>query len=79
MDGRLRFEHDFYMKMWAMSEPVLPADFILLDDLEMSLSCSLRAMTLGTGTVHGFWARRLLADAGVDPEDGDPFYVKIIP
>ncbi|MFG2916633.1 hypothetical protein ACGF0D_27565 [Kitasatospora sp. NPDC048298] len=26
-------------------------------------------MTLRTGTVHGFWARKLLADSGVDPED----------
>ena len=32
-------------------------------------SCTLRAMRLGTGTVHGFWARKLLADAGVDPND----------
>ena len=23
----------------------------------------------GTGTVHGFWARKLLVDAGVDPDD----------
>ncbi|MER8186957.1 UvrD-helicase domain-containing protein [Kitasatospora sp. NPDC094015] len=34
LDGRLRFEHDFYMKMWAMSEPVLPADFVLLDEAQ---------------------------------------------
>ncbi|MFJ9460929.1 UvrD-helicase domain-containing protein [Kitasatospora sp. NPDC101447] len=34
LDGRLRFEHDFYMKMWAMNEPVLPADFILLDEAQ---------------------------------------------
>ncbi|MEU4303013.1 UvrD-helicase domain-containing protein [Kitasatospora aureofaciens] len=34
LGGRLRFEHDFYMKMWAMSEPVLPADFILLDEAQ---------------------------------------------
>ncbi|MEU1289773.1 UvrD-helicase domain-containing protein [Kitasatospora sp. NPDC005856] len=34
LDGRLRFEHDFYMKMWAMGEPVLPADFILLDEAQ---------------------------------------------
>lgn len=26
-------------------------------------------MTLGTGAVHGFWARKLLADKGVDPDD----------
>ncbi|MFE0775059.1 hypothetical protein [Streptomyces sp. NPDC058861] len=26
-------------------------------------------MTAGTGTVHDFWRRRLLVDAGVDPDD----------
>ncbi|MFE5829228.1 hypothetical protein ACFQ8W_03035 [Streptomyces sp. NPDC056508] len=26
-------------------------------------------MAAGTGTAHGFWARRLLVDAGVDPDD----------
>ncbi|MER7848318.1 UvrD-helicase domain-containing protein [Kitasatospora sp. NPDC096077] len=33
-EGRLRFEHDFYMKMWAMGAPVLPADFVLLDEAQ---------------------------------------------
>ncbi|MFJ6729568.1 UvrD-helicase domain-containing protein [Streptomyces sp. NPDC091281] len=32
--GRLRFEHDHYMKLWAMTEPVLPADFVLLDEAQ---------------------------------------------
>ncbi|MGW7312110.1 hypothetical protein [Streptomyces sp. NPDC054865] len=46
------------------------------EPLEEGLSCSLRAMTpgmgMGTGTVHDFWARKLLADAGVDPDDLRP-------
>ncbi|MER5211288.1 UvrD-helicase domain-containing protein [Streptomyces sp. NPDC002838] len=33
-NGKLRFEHDHYMKLWAMTEPVLPADFILLDEAQ---------------------------------------------
>lgn len=32
--GRLRFEHDHYMKLWAMTEPVLPADYVLLDEAQ---------------------------------------------
>lgn len=32
--GTLRFEHDHYMKLWAMSDPVLEADFVLLDEAQ---------------------------------------------
>jgi hypothetical protein len=31
-DGLLRFEHDHYLKMWALTGPVLPADVIMLDE-----------------------------------------------
>ncbi|MCX4545845.1 UvrD-helicase domain-containing protein [Streptomyces sp. NBC_01565] len=34
LDGKLRFEHDFYLKMWALGGPVLPADFVLLDEAQ---------------------------------------------
>jgi hypothetical protein len=33
-NGRLRFEHDHYLKIWAMTDPVLPGDFILLDEAQ---------------------------------------------
>jgi hypothetical protein len=33
-DGVLRFEHDHYMKMWALGEPTLDADFVLLDEAQ---------------------------------------------
>lgn len=33
-DGRLRFEHDHYMKLWALTDPVLGADFVLLDEAQ---------------------------------------------
>ena len=32
--GRLRFEHDHYLKMWAVSKPQLAGDFILLDEAQ---------------------------------------------
>jgi len=32
--GTLRFEHDHYMKIWAMTDPALPTDFILLDEAQ---------------------------------------------
>ncbi|WP_315903476.1 UvrD-helicase domain-containing protein [Streptomyces violarus] len=34
LSGKLRFEHDHYMKLWAMTEPGLPADFVLLDEAQ---------------------------------------------
>ncbi|PDP88607.1 DNA helicase [Glycomyces fuscus] len=33
-EGRLRFEHDHYLKMWALTEPDLKADFVLLDEAQ---------------------------------------------
>ena len=33
-DGRLRFEHDHYMKLWALTSPELPGDFIMLDEAQ---------------------------------------------
>ncbi|KPC60013.1 UvrD-helicase domain-containing protein [Streptomyces chattanoogensis] len=32
--GVVRFEHDHYLKMWALQEPVIPADFLLLDEAQ---------------------------------------------
>ncbi|WP_329127549.1 UvrD-helicase domain-containing protein [Streptomyces sp. NBC_01465] len=32
--GRLPFKHDHYLKMWALTRPVLPADFVLLDEAQ---------------------------------------------
>jgi len=34
LDGVLKFDHEHYMKMWGLSRPVLPADFILLDEAQ---------------------------------------------
>jgi superfamily I DNA/RNA helicase len=33
-DGRLRFTHDCYLKMWQLSGPTLPADYVLLDEAQ---------------------------------------------
>lgn len=32
--GTVRFEHDHYLKMWALSEPKIAADFLLLDEAQ---------------------------------------------
>jgi hypothetical protein len=33
-DGRLRFDHDVYLKMWQLSGPRLPAEYVLLDEAQ---------------------------------------------
>ena len=32
--GNLRFEHDHYLKMWALTRPTLPGEFVLLDEAQ---------------------------------------------
>jgi superfamily I DNA/RNA helicase len=34
LDGVLKFDHEHCMKMWGLSRPRLPADFILLDEAQ---------------------------------------------
>lgn len=33
-DGRFRFTHDHYLKMWGLSQPHLPYDFIIFDEAQ---------------------------------------------
>lgn len=33
-NGVVRFEHDHYLKMWALQDPVIAADFLLLDEAQ---------------------------------------------
>ncbi|MFJ2029451.1 UvrD-helicase domain-containing protein [Streptosporangium sp. NPDC087985] len=33
-DGRLKFEHDHYLKLWALTRPTLPAEFVCLDEAQ---------------------------------------------
>ncbi|MBB5939284.1 UvrD-helicase domain-containing protein [Streptomyces zagrosensis] len=33
-NGELPFQHDHYLKMWALTRPRLPADFVLLDEAQ---------------------------------------------
>ncbi len=33
-DGAVRFDHDHYLKIWALTQPVLAADFLLLDEAQ---------------------------------------------
>lgn len=32
--GRLKFSHDYYLKIWQLSYPRLPADYVLLDEAQ---------------------------------------------
>ncbi|MFD0884610.1 UvrD-helicase domain-containing protein [Streptosporangium algeriense] len=32
--GRLKFQHDHYLKMWALSRPTLPAELVFLDEAQ---------------------------------------------
>lgn len=32
--GVVRFEHDHYLKMWALTEPKIDADFVFLDEAQ---------------------------------------------
>src|SRR5260221_14356669 len=33
-DGRLRFEHDAYLKIWQLGDPVIDAAYVLLDEAQ---------------------------------------------
>jgi hypothetical protein len=33
-EGAVRFGHDHYLKMWALTDPKLPTDFLLLDEAQ---------------------------------------------
>ena len=37
--GKLRFEHDVYLKLWAMSNPTLPGDVVMLDEAQDANPC----------------------------------------
>ncbi|GAA1026882.1 hypothetical protein GCM10009557_06180 [Virgisporangium ochraceum] len=50
--GRLRFTHDMYLKIWALSEPQLGADYVLLDEAQDSNPCV-------AGLVTGQMAQRI--------------------
>lgn len=32
--GAVRFDHDHYLKIWALTDPKIPADFLLLDEAQ---------------------------------------------
>ena len=34
VDGKLRFQHDHYLKMWALTSPKLGCDFLLFDEAQ---------------------------------------------
>ncbi len=34
IDGKLRFEHDHYLKMWSLTQPQFDTDYVLLDEAQ---------------------------------------------
>ena len=38
-DGRLKFDHDHYLKLWALSGPRLAGDYVLLDEAQDADPC----------------------------------------
>jgi hypothetical protein len=48
--GELRFTHDVYLKMWALTDPVLPADYVLLDEAQDSVPVVAKVFNQQTGT-----------------------------
>lgn len=38
-EGVVRFEHDHYLKMWALQEPKIQADYVLLDEAQDTNPC----------------------------------------
>jgi hypothetical protein len=45
LDGRLKFDHDHYLKAWQLSQPVLPTDFILFDEAQDASAVVLDVIT----------------------------------
>lgn len=39
LDGKLRFGHDHYLKMWQLSAPVIRADYLLVDEMQDTNPC----------------------------------------
>lgn len=49
VNGKLRFTHDCYLKIWAMSRPQLGADYVLLDEAQDSNPCVAALVTAQIG------------------------------
>lgn len=48
-DGRLKFQHDHYLKLWALTRPTLPADVVMLDEAQDSNPCVAQLVQGQTG------------------------------
>jgi hypothetical protein len=55
VDGRLPFTHDHYLKLWSLRDPVIPGEFILVDEAQdlspVMLVAVERQVTLGKQVV----------------------------
>lgn len=74
--GRLRFTHDVYLKLWQLSDPQLPADFVLLDEAQDAnpvISSVINAQFNAQKILVGDPAQQIYAWRGaVDAMDGFP-------
>lgn len=48
-EGVVRFDHDHYVKIWALTEPTIRADFLLLDEAQ-DTNPSLRRSSTPSGS-----------------------------
>nr|WP_217212150.1 hypothetical protein [Streptomyces sp. AC550_RSS872] len=49
-EGEVRFEYDHYLKMWALTEPKIDADFVLLDEAQDTNPVLEQAFALNAAT-----------------------------
>jgi hypothetical protein len=54
-EGRIPFKHDHYLKMWALGEPTLRGNFLLLDEAQDTNPVLEKVFTAQRGhtTCHG--------------------------
>ena len=47
--GRLRFNHDYYLKLWQLTNPSLPCEFVLFDEAQDANPCIAAIVAAHTG------------------------------
>lgn len=57
--GAVRFEHDHYLKMWALTQPKIEADFLFLDEAQDTNPCWNRSSTPSAPTPNSSWSATL--------------------
>ncbi|MQY40201.1 hypothetical protein SRB17_82320 [Streptomyces sp. RB17] len=55
-DGCVRFEHDHYLKIWALTQPKLDADYLLLNEAQDTDPSSRRSSSPNATTPNSSWS-----------------------